>query len=190
MSDTPTKSPWPIELLRILVWPLTVLFLVVSFWTPLQKVFALLPTMFEKLEAISVGGVTFNVRSALVQATPNDVKLVLPRLTPAGIQYILENGESGITRNTGSVLKVEEQELVQAGLCRELSQEDLKRLGTEDRKEDPNPTVYHSGIDCGDSYDSTRRFLLDLIPELVRQATATPLEATSKPTIGSKKASK
>ena len=171
MSDTKGNSPWPVELLKALAWPLVVLFLLMAFWKPLQAVGELLPQMFEKLDTVTVGGVRVDVRSALAEKAPNAVKLVLAKLSPAGIQYIVENGESGVTRTTKGVLLVEQQELIAAKLCRDLTKAELTAKHQEDLKTDRKPPIYEAGFDCSDSYDDTRKFLLDLIPELVRQAT-------------------
>lgn len=174
MSEKASQSPWVVELVKALAWPALVLVLIVSFWTPLHTVVGLLPSMFEKVDTITLGGVRIDLKSAIAEKTPNNVKLVLPKLTPAGIQYIIENGESGATRQTSPVLPVEQQELIAAGLCREMTQSELDAKYREDKRKERNPTLYRSGFECGDSYDATRKFLLDLIPELVRQTTLKP----------------
>jgi hypothetical protein len=172
MTDSPDQTPWPVQLLKAFAWPAVAMFILVSFWTPLQKVASMIPETFDKLDTVSIGGVQVHVSSGLSQQAPPAVKQTLAKLSPAAIQYIVENDIGGPARTTAPVLRVEENELIEVGLCTPLTEKKLLLLAKEDRKEESNPAEYKAGFECGLTYADARRFLMELIPELVRQATS------------------
>src|SRR5688500_16356735 len=104
MQSEQTKMHWLIELIKALAWPCVALFIVVAFWEPLQESARVLPQLLQDTETIEVSGVKINVRSSVAERIPARVKAVLQKLSPAGIEYILERRELSESRSTDPTL--------------------------------------------------------------------------------------
>lgn len=155
------------NLIRALAWPGVVLFLVLSFWTPLQRISTRISPLVERIESVSVGGVKFNVGRAFIERRASEaVRTAVNALQTETLKYILEN-ERGITRTTRTVLDAEEKDLIAAGLCDELTWKDLDDLQREDKE---SKKKYMAGMNCGSKYEDVRVFLLELVPELIKRS--------------------
>jgi hypothetical protein len=173
MESEQTKVHWLIELIKASAWPCVAVFVVISFWGPLQASARLLPRLLQDTETIEVSGVKINVRNSIAERTPARVKVVLPKLSPAGIEYILENPQVSKARSTDPTLAPDVAELIGAGLCVPMTKEDLAAAAKKDSRAD-RKTKYLTGITCGDTYDEVREFLVSLIPDMVRGALGKP----------------
>jgi len=173
MQSEQSKVHWRIELIKALAWPCVAIFIVVAFWGPLQASARLLPQLLQDTETIEVSGVKINVRSSIAERTPARVKVVLQKLSPAGIEYILEKRELSEFRSTDPTLAPDVAELIAAGLCVPMTREDLAAAAKKDSPEE-RKTKYLTGVKCGDTYDEVRTFLVSLIPDMVRSALGKP----------------
>ena len=82
--DSP-KIPWPIELVKILIWPAFAFFVVIGFWEPLHSVARLMPDVLKETENITIGDVKISIRSTIATRVPIKVSPILPKLSPKTI---------------------------------------------------------------------------------------------------------
>lgn len=151
---------------RALAWPGVILFLVVSFWTPLQRISHRLSPLVERIESVSVGGVKFNVGKAFIEKRASAaVRAAVNTLQPSTLKHVLEH-ERGVRRTTRTVLDPEEADLIAAGLCTELNWRELDEMRREDTE---SKVKYMAGMSCGSKYEDVRVFLLELVPELIKR---------------------
>ncbi|URI09440.1 hypothetical protein MW290_28155 [Aquincola tertiaricarbonis] len=155
------------DFIKSMAWPGLVIFLVVSFWEPLQGIASRLSPLVERIDSVSVGGVQLTVGKEFIEKrAPEAVRTAVNRLTPDAIRYILEHSK-GVKRTNRDFLDSHQRELIAADLCRELNWKDLERIKKDEPKDD---VIYKAGMDCGSKYQDVRVFLLELVPELVRLA--------------------
>lgn len=155
------------EFIRSMVWPGLVLFLVVSFWEPLQGIASRISPLVERIDSVSVGGVQLTVGKEFIEKrAPEAVRNAVSKLSPDAIRYILEHTK-GVKRTNRDFLDSQERELIAADLCVELDWKALEKLQKEDPKD---AVIYKAGMECATKYQDVRVFLLELVPELVRLA--------------------
>ena len=168
--DSP-KIPWPIELVKILIWPAFAFFVVIGFWEPLHSVARLMPDVLKETENITIGDVKISIRSTIATRVPIKVSPILPKLSPKTIEYILEHSPGDYFSDIPKV-DPEEIELISSGLCRKMTDAEL----AEPKKNEPstggNVARYEKGYKCEGLYTETRNFLMAFIPELMKQAAA------------------
>ncbi|URI09441.1 hypothetical protein MW290_28160 [Aquincola tertiaricarbonis] len=156
-----------IHLVRAVAWPSVIFFLVLSFWTPLQRIANRVSPLVERIESVSVGGVKFNVSKEFIDKRASDaVRKAVNSLKPETLKYILEH-ERAIHRTTRTTFDPEELDLIATGLCTELNWKALDELQREDSKREHK---YMAGMDCGSKYEDVRVFLLELVPELIERS--------------------
>ncbi|SET69761.1 hypothetical protein SAMN05216412_11325 [Nitrosospira multiformis] len=83
-----------VELIRALAWPVIAAALLISFWQPLRETANLLPSILHRSDAITIAGLSLKVSHELRHEAPPDVQAKLRRLSPSGIEALLNHGEN------------------------------------------------------------------------------------------------
>ena len=159
-----SKLELTVDLMKALAWPVFGFFVLVSFWTPLQKTAALLPSLVERSDTISIAGLSLKIGSALKnQATP-EVERVLAKLTVAGIEKTLAlGGSSWWGKESVDTAKRDYAELVALGLVEEVAQAEL------DARNKNYLGSLGYGIKRTDLGEKTQVFLRSVVAQFVQE---------------------
>jgi hypothetical protein len=152
----PTTTAEPSRLLewvRVLMWPCLVLLLLALFWTPIRAAADLLPSMLDRSDEISIGGVKLKVRDSLRSKASPTVRAALAGLSTQATAFVLlhDLGESTTTSYTGARSEADRNavdELIAANLCRSIP---------------PPEPKYDFTFICGRNYSAVRGFLVDFV---------------------------
>ena len=78
------------ELTKAFAWPVTIVLLVICFWTPLHLAVGTVPLLLSNSEEIAIGGATFHMRKTLINQASGELKEILNNLGPGEIGIMLD----------------------------------------------------------------------------------------------------
>lgn len=87
-------------LVKVLSWPLLLLYIFLAIRGPLIESFSQLPFLLSRSTAVSVGGFSVALRERIKSGAPADVHVVLEQISPEGLFAMLEWGNGGSTSET------------------------------------------------------------------------------------------
>jgi hypothetical protein len=165
MAENVSKSRYEItvDLIRALSWPFIFLLLLVLFWRPFHKIVNQFPNIVSRSESITIAGLSLKIqKSDIVQQPSDSVMTVLGKLSPEGIERILNNS-SAIYWDKGheEFGRRDNAELMQLGLMQEIPQDELY-----ERNRQKN---YGFGVRPTYLGVETRKFLIQLIAGFVKE---------------------
>ena len=86
------KSEYLVDLVRALAWPFVALFVMFSFWKPLHRTAELLPSVLDRSDSISIGGISLEVGSHLRSKATPEVLAAISATSTSGIRKMLDTG--------------------------------------------------------------------------------------------------
>lgn len=80
------------KLFTVILWPGTILIMIIIFWTPLHLIAEKLPGVMDRSEAITIGGMTVKIKKELKQKSPKAISKAINNLSPSAYFSLLELG--------------------------------------------------------------------------------------------------
>ncbi len=162
-TEKKTRFELIVELIKALAWPVFAMFIVLSFWIPLQKIMQKLPDIVERANVINIAGLSLEINQSLQLKGLNpstNVKQVLSELTPNDISAVLAlRGSASYPPESEASGRSDYDHLVSLGLYTEVSKQELDKGGKG----------YSYGISITPLGTETRKYLLVLISEFLQQ---------------------
>ncbi len=97
-KDTqPSKSKFEltVDLIKAIIWPIVVSFLLIVFWRPIYSTINQIPKVVNNSETITIGSLSLKIRSNSNLIPSDSVKISLEALSASGINSLLtSNGTS------------------------------------------------------------------------------------------------
>lgn len=166
MAESPKKTNFElsVELTKALAWPLLAVVVLASFWSPLQRTADLVPALVGRSDTITIAGLSLKISQNLHSQASPEVREVLAHLSKAGVERILEMGESSYwNKDTGSRGRELNAELIKLGLEVELPQTELDTRNQREGR-DYGYAVRRSALG-----EQTQAFLRSIVAEFVQQ---------------------
>jgi hypothetical protein len=168
------------DYIKVLAWPILVLLVLVSFWSPLHEVAAMLPNLVSQSESISISGVSIKVSKSIGDRASSDVREVLNKLTSNDIRELLETSDGTVLFEKPDSPDAQAIELtvwkhfIAVGLANELSRQELAAKDDEDKKN------YQSGFRTTDLYPKVRDLAVEFTVQAISQATVVKASTSTK----------
>jgi hypothetical protein len=185
VSTRRSKTDVFLEFSKTFAWPSITLFVIIIFWTPLQRIAEMAPNLLENSESIKIGSLSLDVGKKIGRQLPDEVRTVLQNLDSDDIHYILAADSGGYDKFFYGQEVTEEwarnRKFVELGLGSKLSKQELRAQFEEDRKNDKEAVLATEGFRTTKLFDRTNSFLINLLPEVISELRLDETSPKTKP---------
>ena len=158
-----TKIELTIELLKVIIWPTIVIFVIILFWRPIYSTFNEIPNIIGKSESISIGNLSIKIQRGTTLLPSESVKAILKKISPHAVETLVSSNGTTEYFHTNQVLYGQQRfkELIQDGLYIEVEKIHLSY--------DDQNIQYAYGVQPTKSGIEVRNYLLEIMNGLIKE---------------------